>query len=512
MNDGKQMKEDVTKVFINYWDAEDWKSNTEIEQVKDKNESVILTGLLQGLEFNAAKMSTIELETVNRCNNDCSFCPVSRKHDIRKTIKMSEDLFKKIIGDLEEMQYDGTLCLFSNNEPLLDDRVYSFLKYAREKLPNAILCLYTNGILLTEERYIQLVEYLDYLVIDNYNDEIALNDNIRELKEKNIDEKNCCVRVDVRKKNQILANRGGLSPNNENKNQYVSPCVLPFIQMVIRPDGKVSRCCQDVYGNETMGDLSEQSIQDVWQGEKFRLYREMMLEGKRCNIEYCRDCDIKGLFGQYPNEWLHLYYERLYMFIHQKWKQHRRIVFCGVKEANHMIYVLCAMGIAAECSTLKSDIQYYAEEKCFMIIGQLDEETLDILKENNLKIGEDFVLCQYSLVEGRKPTRRTLYEIEMIHRLIEASDNEQLMVFGAGINGIKLIEAFQLKPIRVFDSFLVGNYWNGYKVEKPENIPTEDDSVILVTPSKYVELVQQLNALNISSNRIIIGRFLMDLM
>lgn len=498
-------------MYIEYWGAEDWNSNIRIKQVEDENESIVLTELLQSLKDNAAVLSTIELETVNRCNNDCSFCPVSRNNDIRETRLMSEELFKKIINDLAQMKYAGTLHLFSNNEPLIDRRIAEFLKYAREKLPDAILSLYTNGILLTEKIYMSLVQFLDYLVIDNYNDALVVNDNIEEIRKKKIDEQNCRVRISVRKKNQVLLNRGGLSPNNDNKNQYMSPCVLPFVQMVIRPDGKVSRCCQDAYGNETMGDLSQQSVREVWQGAKFQSYREMMLEGKRCNIEYCKDCDIKGLYGQYPNEWLHLYYESLYRLIYEKWKQHRRIVFCGSKEASYMIYELNTRGITSECSRLKSDIEYYAKEKCFLIIGQLDEETINILEENRLKIGEDFLLCQYSMVTGRKQARQTAHETEMIHKLAATSEAGRLIVFGAGSNAKSLMEAFNLKPTGVFDSYLAGKQWNGYEVRKPEDIPVEDNSVILVTPSRYVEMVQQLNDLNISSNRIIIGCFLMNL-
>lgn len=50
--------------------------------------------------------------------------------------------------------------------------------------------------------------------------------------------------------------------------------------MVIRPDGKISRCCQDVYGNETLGDVSKESIMKAFAGEKYNEYRESMLSGK----------------------------------------------------------------------------------------------------------------------------------------------------------------------------------------------------------------------------------------
>lgn len=67
-------------------------------------------------------------------------------------------------------------------------------------------------------------------------------------------------------------------------------CVLPFRQIVVRPDGKVSLCCNDAYGKQTMGDLSKESIKDVWYGDKFRKVREAMQKG-RGNYGACRYCD-----------------------------------------------------------------------------------------------------------------------------------------------------------------------------------------------------------------------------
>ena len=41
------------------------------------------------------KLQDIEIETLNRCNNDCSFCPVSRGNDIRPYQKMDFLCFGK---------------------------------------------------------------------------------------------------------------------------------------------------------------------------------------------------------------------------------------------------------------------------------------------------------------------------------------------------------------------------------------------------------------------------------
>ena len=91
----------------------------------------------------------IELETVNRCNSGCSFCPVNKKSDTREYCRMTDELFEKIIGELADLDYSYRLGLYSNNEPFLDEDIIQRVKYAREKLPKAFLEIYTNATLLT---------------------------------------------------------------------------------------------------------------------------------------------------------------------------------------------------------------------------------------------------------------------------------------------------------------------------------------------------------------------------
>lgn len=116
----------------------------------------------------------VEIETINRCNGTCDFCPVSKQRDIRKFQIMSKDLFEKIIGQLSDIKYSGKLALFSNNEPFLDPDIIKRHKYAREKLPEARMHLFTNGTLLNLHSFVEIIEYLDELVIDNYHQDLKL--------------------------------------------------------------------------------------------------------------------------------------------------------------------------------------------------------------------------------------------------------------------------------------------------------------------------------------------------
>ena len=236
----------------------------------------------------------IEIETYNRCNGGCEFCPVSVKNDTREEKIMSESLFYKIIDELSNIDYHGCLSLFSNNEPFLDQRIMEFCQYVRQSVPHAKTHLYTNGTLLTLDIFIKVIEYLDELIIDNYNVELALTPN-------NLAIKNYCeehpelkkkVTIFLRNPKEILEARGGQAPNKK-KRELLSDvkCTHPFRQLIIRPDGKVSICCNDALGFTDMGDVSKDSLVDIWWGERFREVREKINAGGRGKVEFCRYCD-----------------------------------------------------------------------------------------------------------------------------------------------------------------------------------------------------------------------------
>ena len=68
-------------------------------------------------------------------------------------------------------------------------------------------------------------------------------------------------------------------------------CTRPFSQLVIRPTGEISLCCNDALGKYTMGDLNVQTISEIWNSEKFKSVREEMLKNGRKNLMLCNQCD-----------------------------------------------------------------------------------------------------------------------------------------------------------------------------------------------------------------------------
>lgn len=239
----------------------------------------------------------IEIETYNRCNGGCGFCPVSTKNESRPECKMDEKVFKKIIDELGALNYSGRLALFSNNEPFLDDRILYFHEYAREQVPNARMHLFTNGTLLTMDKFIDVMKYLDELIIDNYNQDLNLIPNCKRIKEYCEEHPEMFKRVTIvlRKPQEVLTSRGGDAPNSVEKISYANAkCILPFRQMIIRPDGKVSLCCNDPLGKNTLGDTSKESLVDIWNNDRFKMVRKCLADG-RGNWKHCEYCDTVSI-------------------------------------------------------------------------------------------------------------------------------------------------------------------------------------------------------------------------
>src|SRR5210317_357263 len=64
-------------------------------------------------------------------------------------------------------------------------------------------------------------------------------------------------------------------------------CILPWIHVYANPDGNVLPCCIGDY-RMPMGNVQENTIQEIFNNEKFKTMRSKMLQGERC--EECMAC------------------------------------------------------------------------------------------------------------------------------------------------------------------------------------------------------------------------------
>jgi MoaA/NifB/PqqE/SkfB family radical SAM enzyme len=252
----------------------------------------IFNGIITRKEINLGpRLNLIEIETLNRCNGDCQFCPVNKKDDPRLKIEMREELFRNIIDQLHDMHFTGQINLQSNSEGLLDKRIWGFMSYARARLPDANIVFFTNGYLLNYERLDFFMKHISHLYLDNYNDKSEFNPASRMalLYINDHPEFSSKLTILVTRKDMKRGSRGGLVKNRIFQHLN-SPCIYPWVQMIIRPDGKLSLCCNDAIGSVTLGDLTRQNILDAWNGPEYQRIREKMLRGRQ-EIFRCRNCD-----------------------------------------------------------------------------------------------------------------------------------------------------------------------------------------------------------------------------
>ncbi len=266
----------------------DWNNSERIQYMRQA-----VYDEVEKLHMNQPLFDNIEVETINRCNGNCTFCPVNHNADPREKKIMSRELFEHIVFQLEEMNYSGRFTTYSNNEPLLDERIVDFNHFARKHLPNARMHMFTNGTLMTLDKFIALTDVLDELIIDNYHQQLKLIKPCEQIKEycEMHPELKKKVTISLRKPQEILTTRGGTAPNRKELMEYGKErCVLPFKQMIVRPDGKISLCCNDALGRFTLGDASKERLIDIWYGSRFQMVRKCLYEG-RDNWGECRNCD-----------------------------------------------------------------------------------------------------------------------------------------------------------------------------------------------------------------------------
>lgn len=103
----------------------------------------------------------VSLETQALCNARCAFCPYPTLERIGT--KMPDDLLDKIVVEMGSFSLPFYFSPFKVNEPFLDKRLIPLCRRVNEEVPNAYIRLFTNGSALTD-RHIDEVAGLKRIV------------------------------------------------------------------------------------------------------------------------------------------------------------------------------------------------------------------------------------------------------------------------------------------------------------------------------------------------------------
>ena len=83
---------------------------------------------------------------------------------------------------------------------------------------------------------------------------------------------------------------GGQVDIGENAAVNKKGCSMLINQMVVLPTGEVTVCCNDLNGQGIIGNLREESLYQIYSGEKRMRYIKLLKEGRKDELELCREC------------------------------------------------------------------------------------------------------------------------------------------------------------------------------------------------------------------------------
>jgi len=279
------------------------------------------------------------------CNFKCRFCPTNNsEYNVEERHKMMHlTVFEKITNDLSLFEEQvKVINLFGFGEPLLNPCV----PYMVDTLKKLELCrevrLYTNGSLLTpvlNERLItsgidMIRISVEALSSEGYKDicGITLDYNvfISNIKDLYIRSRGTNTKIsakiisstlttnqDLEMFTDIFApisdhhfveaeenywigynakNSGLLLPGAITKTvDYTdgncsSICSYPLTDLMIFSNGKVGVCCADWRMDTVLGDVLNETLQDIWTGNKLYEFRMKQISGQRKELPSCCAC------------------------------------------------------------------------------------------------------------------------------------------------------------------------------------------------------------------------------
>jgi cyclic pyranopterin phosphate synthase len=221
----------------------------------------------------------VEIEVNSRCNRRCWYCPVSILPPPDTPKFMADDVFIRLHDELRRLNYSGRISYHLLSEPLLRKDLPRLVSLSKSALPAAKQVVFTNGDLLTDERYDDLMEVgVDLIVITSH-------DGVEH----------------ERRKNQIvqfphhlqLTNRGGnisaLPAATEDILQL--PCHAPSEMLIVTSSGNVLLCYEDSKREHVYGNIMRSSLEEIWMAPAFVERRLLVSEGRRAKAAgICGKC------------------------------------------------------------------------------------------------------------------------------------------------------------------------------------------------------------------------------
>src|SRR3990172_2417827 len=275
------------------------------------------------------------VEPTSFCNLKCPMC-TSKDVPEEKIGYMDWDLYKKIIDEAKDFVYD--INLFMGGESLFHKRLPEMIAYAKA---NGIRTrLSTNATVLTKDKREALLDAgLDFIIFsfDGYEKEVYEKIRVNANFEKTLSNIKGFLEEKKRRGSKkpyvVFQVIEGLSDNRGNEKKRLSflrqleglpidkfstiqphtfagnikrdeakgfrplggryvPCTFLWYSMSVKWDGTVVLCCNDLLGSMSIGDVSKNSLLEIWNSPILTDIREKIASGRYKEIPLCKGCDV----------------------------------------------------------------------------------------------------------------------------------------------------------------------------------------------------------------------------
>ena len=202
---------------------------------------------------------------------------------------------------LNGLKYDGIIAFSGFSEPLLHPDINKFIALARSSCSSSRIELYTNGDALTIEKLVGLFESgLSSIHVSLYDGSEQNELFIEMTKKAGLTHDRVILRERYLEKDRnygiTLSNRSGMIDLDKSKRELplYSECYYPFYMMFVHYTGDVLLCSHDWGKKLILGNLYEQEIFDVWNGNLINAIRGNLSSKDRTFLP-CSRCDVKGV-------------------------------------------------------------------------------------------------------------------------------------------------------------------------------------------------------------------------
>lgn len=273
------------------------------------------------------------IETVNTCNARCIMCGID--FDKKEKAIIKKDLFEKITREISRHRdHVEKVMLYLDGEPLMDKKLPERIRRMKEAGVKIVNIASNAGLLdekwgkalidagldevfitidsLKRDIYEKIRVRLDFdTVYRNTVNFIALRDKMKSdlvirinmvLQELNKDEGPAFQEhfqklvspqdfVTVRKSHNwgSTVNVGDWG-DEVDVNGY--PCIALWGTCVIHVNGDIPLCCMDTETCHHLGNVREQSIEEIWTGKIMADLKKMHVDGRRKGMPLCDGCTV----------------------------------------------------------------------------------------------------------------------------------------------------------------------------------------------------------------------------